>query len=52
MFQDESVNPAVILFSVIALEKFAQTSENKVSIKKYFENTPDSHPLEKVTIFK
>ncbi|XP_071446628.1 RING finger and SPRY domain-containing protein 1-like [Hetaerina americana] len=30
----EDVNPSVILFSLIALEKFAQTSENKMTIKK------------------
>lgn len=32
----EDVHPAVILFSIIALEKFAQTSENKVTIQKRF----------------
>lgn len=31
---NENINPSVILFSLIALEKFAQTSENKVTIKK------------------
>jgi hypothetical protein len=37
----------VILFSVIALEKFAQTSENKVTICKYFRALESSprHPL-------
>lgn len=37
-------NPSVILFSVIALEKFAQTSENKVTIKKHLEAEP-TNPL-------
>lgn len=27
-------NPSVVLFSIITLEKFAQTSENKITIKK------------------
>lgn len=31
--QDEGINPDVMLFSLIALEKFAQTSENKATIK-------------------
>ncbi|XP_076649394.1 RING finger and SPRY domain-containing protein 1 [Halictus rubicundus] len=30
----EDIDPYVVLFSLIALEKFAQTSENKVTIKK------------------
>ncbi|KAL7297681.1 hypothetical protein TKK_0009347 [Trichogramma kaykai] len=30
---EEDVDPHVILFSLIALEKFAQTSENKITIK-------------------
>ncbi|XP_076385864.1 RING finger and SPRY domain-containing protein 1 isoform X2 [Megachile rotundata] len=30
----EDIDPYVVLYSLIALEKFAQTSENKVTIKK------------------
>lgn len=36
----------VTLFSLIAIEKFAQTSENKVTISKYLGSLPpSSHPL-------
>ena len=35
--QDKNAPSAVILFSIIALEKFAQTSENKVTIQKRVE---------------
>ena len=31
---DPDVHPAVIMFSLIALEKFSQTSENKVTVQK------------------
>ena len=34
LFQNETAPPAVILFSIIALEKFAQTTENKITIQK------------------
>uniref|UniRef100_A0A914XQS2 B30.2/SPRY domain-containing protein n=1 Tax=Plectus sambesii TaxID=2011161 RepID=A0A914XQS2_9BILA len=37
-------NPNVILFSLIALEKYAQTSENRSTICAYF-NQQNSHPL-------
>lgn len=30
----ENIDPYVVLYSLIALEKFAQTSENKITIKK------------------
>ena len=33
-FQNKTAPPAVILFSIIALEKFAQTTENKITIQK------------------
>ena len=33
-FQTKKTPTAVILFSIIALEKFAQTSENKLTIQK------------------
>ena len=36
----------VILFSLIALEKFSQTSENKVTIAKRLGGYSDSNPLE------
>nr|CAD7424954.1 unnamed protein product [Timema monikensis] len=39
-----NVNPSVILFSLIALEKFAQTSENKVTIQKRLK-TESKNPL-------
>ena len=32
--QDENAPPAVILFSIIALEKFSQTTENKITVQK------------------
>lgn len=35
---DDKNDPVVVLHSLIALEKFAQTSENKITIKKYFES--------------
>merc|ERR1719273_160422 len=41
---DTEVHPAVIMFSIIALEKFAQTSENKITIIKQF-NSLEKHPL-------
>ncbi|XP_066996878.2 RING finger and SPRY domain-containing protein 1 [Anabrus simplex] len=34
---NEDINASVMLFSLIALEKFAQTSENKMTIKKRLE---------------
>lgn len=38
--------PPVTLFSLIAIEKFAQTSENKVTIQKWLSRLPSSsHPL-------
>ena len=41
--------PAVQLFSLIALEKFSQTSENKVTISKRLNSfPPESHPLAKL----
>lgn len=33
MLQDEGIYPDVMLFSLIALEKFAQKSENRATIK-------------------
>ncbi|KAG8233836.1 hypothetical protein J437_LFUL006859, partial [Ladona fulva] len=41
---NEDVFPTVILFSLIALEKFAQTSENKMTIKKRLK-MEESNPL-------
>jgi len=41
---DPEVHPSVILFSLIALEKFSQTSENKVTVLKRF-GTMEKHPL-------
>ena len=39
-------HPSVTLFSLVALEKFAQTSENKVTITKQLETYDhESHPL-------
>ena len=32
--QNDNTPPVVILFSIIALEKFAQTTENKITIQK------------------
>nr|XP_018906252.1 PREDICTED: RING finger and SPRY domain-containing protein 1-like [Bemisia tabaci] len=37
---EENVEPILTLFSLVALEKFAQTSENKLSIKRYLETEP------------
>ena len=39
--------PSVVLFSLIALEKFAQTSENKLTINSKFRTYSD-HPLVKL----
>lgn len=39
---DEGMNPDVVLFSLIALEKFAQTSENKATIKKKLALLPEN----------
>lgn len=39
MFQEPETNPNVILFSLIALEKFAQSSQNKVSILNKLKKT-------------
>ncbi|XP_015791700.1 RING finger and SPRY domain-containing protein 1 [Tetranychus urticae] len=35
-------NPLIILFSLIALEKFAQTSENKLTIHKRIQSLPEN----------
>ncbi|CAD5122097.1 DgyrCDS10547 [Dimorphilus gyrociliatus] len=45
--------PSVILFALIALEKFAQTSENKANIIKYLESLSNGHgaPIEKLESF-
>ncbi|XP_021960066.1 RING finger and SPRY domain-containing protein 1 [Folsomia candida] len=42
-----TVNPAIILFAIIALEKFAQTSENKTVIMKSIQSTSEN-PLLKL----
>ncbi|XP_063702899.1 RING finger and SPRY domain-containing protein 1-like [Culicoides brevitarsis] len=39
---DEGINPDIMLFSLIALEKFAQTSENKATIKRKLNNYPEN----------
>lgn len=41
---DVKVHPAVIMFSLIALEKFAQTSENKLTILEKLAKS-ETHPL-------
>ncbi|KAJ1523563.1 hypothetical protein ONE63_001411 [Megalurothrips usitatus] len=41
---DPNAEPPVILFSLIALEKFAQTTENKVTIIKQLESM-ETHPI-------
>lgn len=41
---DPSNHPSVVLFSLIALEKFAQTSENKMTLNKRL-NQEAHHPL-------
>ena len=43
---DPDKPPPIILFSLIALEKFSQTSENKVTIAKRLEGLRDINPLE------
>ena len=45
LFQDPQVHPAVIIFSIIALEKFAQTSENKITIVKQLNSLEKLNPL-------
>ena len=54
-FQNDLCHPSVILFSLVALEKFSETSENKLTIQKRLEqivtdeNTNDKkiddHPI-------
>ncbi|EAT45384.2 AAEL003343-PA [Aedes aegypti] len=44
---DEGINPDVMLFSLIALEKFAQTSENKATIKRKLALYPEN-PLSRL----
>lgn len=39
---DEGIHPDVMLFSLIALEKFAQTSENKATIKRKLALYPEN----------
>ncbi|KFB46398.1 hypothetical protein ZHAS_00014394 [Anopheles sinensis] len=39
---DEGIHPDVMLFSLIALEKFAQTSENKVTIRRKLALYPEN----------
>ena len=46
-FQNEDNHPCVILFALIALEKFAQTSENKTSINQCLGSGMDN-PLRKL----
>ena len=41
-FQNKTAPPAVILFSIIALEKFAQTTENKITIQKRLQEASTS----------
>ena len=47
--QNPTHDPSVILFSIIALEKFAATSENKVTISQKLadlnQSSPNGHPL-------
>lgn len=40
--QDEGIYPEVMLFSIIALEKFAQKSENKATIKRKLAMFPEN----------
>ncbi|XP_065219898.1 RING finger and SPRY domain-containing protein 1-like [Planococcus citri] len=40
----KKVDPVITLFSLIALEKFAQITENKIVIKNYLDNDP-KNPL-------
>ncbi|XP_059477899.1 RING finger and SPRY domain-containing protein 1-like [Neocloeon triangulifer] len=40
----EEINPSVTLFSLVALEKFAQTTENKMTIQRYLKDCP-TNPL-------
>ena len=44
LFQSPNACPAVILFSLVALEKFAQTRENKLTILKRLA-AAEPHPL-------
>lgn len=42
LLQDEGIYPEVMLFSIIALEKFAQKSENKATIKRKLAMFPEN----------
>uniref|UniRef100_A0A1B6DCF9 B30.2/SPRY domain-containing protein n=1 Tax=Clastoptera arizonana TaxID=38151 RepID=A0A1B6DCF9_9HEMI len=45
---EDNVDPIVTLFSIIALEKFAHTSENKASIMRALSTCPGGNPLLKL----
>ena len=45
---DTSCDPSVILYSLIALEKFAQTSENKITINRRLNEDCKCNALEKL----
>ncbi|ODM92278.1 RING finger and SPRY domain-containing protein 1 [Orchesella cincta] len=44
----EQTSPSVILYTIIALEKFAQTSENKTAIMKILQSHGNENPLVKL----
>ena len=47
--QNDNTPPVVILFSIIALEKFAQTTENKITIQKRLQLEEGILPSQKHT---
>ena len=47
--QNDNTPPVVILFSIIALEKFAQTTENKITIQKRLQLEEEILPSQKNT---
>ena len=47
--QNDNTPPVVILFSIIALEKFAQTTENKITIQKRLQLEEEILPSQKHT---
>jgi len=44
----DTCDPSVILYSLIALEKFAQTSENKITLTKHLYEHCEVSPLERL----
>ena len=49
--KDENTPLAVILFSIVALEKFSQTTENKITIQKRLKLSRDNQNVDDMNAF-